>query len=142
MKELYLLRGIPGSGKSTLAKQLCSGAGSQYFEADQYFIDDEGNYNFDATKLRNAHEWCRNEVEYSMQFGYRGNPVDLPLAIIAVSNTFTQEWEMKPYYELAEKHGYRVYSIIVENRHGGVNEHDVPEEVLDKMEKRFEIKLR
>ena len=60
---------------------------------------------------------------------------------IVVSNTFTQEWEMKPYYELAEKHGYRVYSLIVENRHGGVNEHGVPEESLQKMEDRFEINL-
>jgi hypothetical protein len=29
----------------------------------------------------------------------------------------------------------------VENRHGGVNEHNVPEEVLTKMRERFEIKL-
>jgi hypothetical protein len=60
---------------------------------------------------------------------------------IVVSNTFTQEWEMKPYFELAETHGYRVFSIIIENRHGGVNEHNVPDEVLTKMRERFEIKL-
>jgi hypothetical protein len=61
---------------------------------------------------------------------------------IVVSNTFTQEWEMKPYFEMAEKHGYRVYSLIVENRHGGINEHGVPEESLQRMENRFETKLR
>lgn len=60
---------------------------------------------------------------------------------IAVSNTFTQEWEMKPYFELAQKHGYRVFSLVVENRHGGVNEHNVPAETLEKMKQRFEIKL-
>jgi hypothetical protein len=60
---------------------------------------------------------------------------------IVVSNTFTQEWEMQPYYDLAEKYGYRVYSLIVENRHGGVNEHGVPEEKLVQMKKRFEIRL-
>ena len=32
-------------------------------------------------------------------------------------------------------------SIIVENRHGSVNEHGVPEETLWKMKNRFEIKL-
>ena len=61
--------------------------------------------------------------------------------IIVVSNTFTQEWEMKPYYDMAETYGYKVFSIIIENRHGGVNEHSVPDEVLTKMRERFEIKL-
>jgi hypothetical protein len=48
---------------------------------------------------------------------------------------------MEPYFELAKKYGYRVHSIVVENRHGGVNEHGVPEETLTKMRDRFEIKL-
>jgi hypothetical protein len=60
---------------------------------------------------------------------------------VAVSNTFTQEWEMQPYYDLAAKYGYRVHSLIVENRHGGENSHGVPEEKLDQMEDRFEVKL-
>ena len=60
---------------------------------------------------------------------------------IVVSNTFTQEWEMEPYYKMAESWGYRVYSIIVENRHGGVNVHGVPEDKLQTMKHRFEIKL-
>jgi hypothetical protein len=60
---------------------------------------------------------------------------------IAVSNTFTQEWEIKPYVDLAEKYGYTVFTIIVENRHGGVNVHNVPEETLNAMLNRFETKL-
>jgi hypothetical protein len=60
---------------------------------------------------------------------------------VVVSNTFTQEWEMQPYYDLAKEHGYRVYSIIVENRHGGVNIHGVPQETLEKMKNRFEVQL-
>ena len=128
MKELYLLRGLPGSGKSTLAKSL----GGKHLEADMYFIDSEGEYKFDAAKLKKAHNWCQSNTELAMALGEK----------IVVSNTFTQEWEMKPYFELAEKYGYRVYSLIVENRHGGVNEHGVPEESLQKMEDRFNVKLR
>jgi hypothetical protein len=60
---------------------------------------------------------------------------------IAVSNTFTQEWELQPYYELAIKYGYYVTSIIVENRHGGTNKHDCPEDKIELMRNRFEIKL-
>lgn len=100
-------------------------------EADMYFIDGEGNYNFKPTQIKDAHDWCQEEVEFLMKYEHN----------VVVSNTFTQEWEMKPYYELAEKYGYRIYSIIVENRHGGVNEHGVPEDKLVIMRNRFEIKL-
>ena len=62
-------------------------------------------------------------------------------AKIVVANTFTQEWEMKPYFDVGDKYGYRVFSIIVENRHGGRNIHNVPEEALLKMKGRFEISL-
>ncbi len=60
---------------------------------------------------------------------------------ITVSNTFTQEWEMEPYFELAKKYGYKVFTVIVENRHGGINEHNVPEDKLEQMKNRFEVKL-
>ena len=133
MKKLFLLRGLPGSGKSTLAKSL-SIETTCHVEADMFFINDKGEYNFDASKLKEAHEWCRKEAEeYMKPYGFN---------TVIVSNTFTQEWEMKPYYELAEKYGYVVFSLVVENRHGGVNEHGVPEEALERMENRFELKLR
>jgi predicted kinase len=131
-KELFLLRGLPGSGKSTLAAQL----GGSLVEADRYFMQ-YGEYKFDASKLKEAHAWCRDQVRKWMEVDNAGYDVDR----IVVSNTFTQEWEMKPYYELAEKYGYRVYSIVVENRHGGKNVHNVPDEAIDRMRKRFEIKL-
>jgi predicted kinase len=127
MKELFLLRGLPGSGKSTLAKSL----GGKNFEADMFFMNN-GVYEFDATKLPNAHRWCQSRVVLSME--------DLDERIV-VSNTFTQEWEMKEYEDLAKEFGYIVYSLIVENRHDGVNSHNVPDEALTKMRNRFEIKL-
>jgi predicted kinase len=127
MKELYLLRGLPGAGKSTLAKSL----GGKYIEADMFFIKD-GVYKFDVTKLQDAHRWCLAIVGNWM--------VDNEKRII-VSNTFTQEWEMKNYYDWAKDFDYRVYSLIVENRHNGVNEHGVPQEKLEIMRDRFQIKL-
>jgi 50S ribosomal subunit-associated GTPase HflX len=60
---------------------------------------------------------------------------------IVVSNTFTQEWEMDEYVKLAETYGYMVFTIIVENRHGGVNQHGVPADKLGQMKNRFQIKL-
>ena len=37
--------------------------------------------------------------------------------------------------------GIKLFSLIVENRHGGVNEHGVPEDKLEIMKNRFEVKL-
>jgi ABC-type molybdenum transport system ATPase subunit/photorepair protein PhrA len=130
-KNLILLRGLPGSGKSTLAKLL---ADKDYChkEADMFFVDRDGNYKFEPSKIKEAHSWCQDEVAFLMK--YEHSP-------IVVSNTFTQEWEMDVYYKMAEKLGYRVTSMIVENRHGGKNEHGVPDDKLETMKNRFEVKL-
>jgi predicted kinase len=132
-KILYIVRGIPGSGKSTFAKTL----GGIHIEADQYFVDLEGNYNFDGSKIKLAHEYCKSQTESWMKTD--GDQVNVNK--IVVSNTFTQEWEMEPYFELAKTYGYKVFSIIVENRHIGTNVHNVPEEKIEQMRNRFEIKL-
>jgi hypothetical protein len=97
-----------------------------------YFVDREGNYKFKPSKIKAAHEWCQEEIEFLMKYEH---------SRIAVSNTFTQEWEMESYYELAKKYGYTVFSIIVENRHIGINEHGVPDDKLEIMKNRFSIKL-
>ena len=127
-KVLYIVRGIPGSGKSTFAKQLTSNV----FEADHYFYDNDGNYNFIPSEIKEAHKECQQFVGYAMESS---------IPKIAVSNTFTQEWEMEPYFELAKKHGFKVFTIVVENRHGGVNQHGVPEDKIQIMKDRFEVKL-
>lgn len=128
MKELMLLRGLPGSGKSTFAKLFKT---IEHYEADMFFMRGNG-YEFDGSKLKEAHAWCQDLVLMAMK---RSEPS------IVVSNTFTQEWEMDVYYKLAEQYGYRVHSLIVENRHNGVNEHGVPDNKLEQMKNRFEVKL-
>jgi predicted kinase len=131
-KILYLVRGVPGSGKSTLAKNL----GGTHFETDQYFMVN-GEYKFDGSKLRDAHEWCQHSVNTAMILNHTAGLNN----VIVVSNTFTQEWEMQSYIDMAKDWDYKVFSIIVENRHGGVNAHGVPEDKLQSMRDRFEIKL-
>jgi predicted kinase len=135
-KILTLVRGLPGSGKSTFANWIWN----EYAicEADKFFTDKEGNYNFDATKLSEAHKWCKEQVEIRMKDN-QANSQFYPE--IVVSNTFTQEWEMQPYIDLANQYGYTIFTIIVENRHGNSSVHGVPEETINKMKNRFEIKL-
>lgn len=94
MKKLIIMRGIPGSGKSYIAKQLVP--------ADKIYSTDDfwgPNYNFDITKLFQAHMWNQRRVETAMNSGYE---------LIAVDNTNVTWKEIKPYYELAKKYGYEV----------------------------------
>jgi len=131
-KILYIVRGLPGSGKSTLAKSL----GGKHFETDMFFITD-GEYKFDGAKIKEAHKWCQDSVNTAMLLNHTAGLNN----VIVVSNTFTQDWEMEPYFQMADYFDYKVFSIIVENRHGGVNQHGVPEDKLEQMKNRFEIKL-
>lgn len=90
--KLYIYRGLPGSGKSTRAKH-------NYdvefrFEADDYFTiklnwTNFGTYWFDPAKLQDAHKYCQWRTSQAINRGYN----------VAVANTFTQLWEMKPYLE-------------------------------------------
>ena len=133
-KDLILLRGLPGSGKSTLGEVILYMPNNSLkpLSADDYFTESDGTYNFKTEKLKEAHNDCQQRCANLMMNG---------VVKIVVSNTFTQEWEMKPYFEMAERYGYRVHTLVVENRHGGVNVHGVPDDKLEIMKNRFEVKL-
>ena len=135
-KVLILLRGLPGSGKSSFANLIW--ASQVICEADQFFYDKEGNYNFDVTKLGQAHKACQDKVEMFMRDNQNNHQF---YPEIVVSNTSTTEKELQPYLDLALRYGYIVVSLIVENRHGGQNVHGVPDEKLEQMRNRFNIKL-
>ncbi len=121
MQTLYLIRGLPGSGKSTLAKSL----DAKHVETDMFF-EKKGQYSFQPTLLPRAHKWCRQQVEMYLKSGFD----------VVVSNTFVQQWEMKPYKELAQK--YNVELIIKVCRKNFGNIHNVPEDTIKRMRRNWE----
>lgn len=127
MKRMTLVRGVSGSGKTTFAG-LVSGA---VVSADDYFTNEDGEYNFDAKQLKQAHQYCQDVTRAIMDGG----------GDVVVANTFTRKWEMDAYFKLAERYGYMVFTVIVENRHGGENVHGVPTEAINNMKERFEVVL-
>lgn len=127
MKQtLYIIRGLPGTGKSTLAKKLAKSEKIEYFEADMYFIDPKtGEYKWNAQDIGAAHEWCFREVEDEL---FNGKSV-------IVSNTFVELRTMEQYFVLGERLECRIMVIECLNNYGNI--HNVPEETLEKMKRRW-----
>lgn len=153
-RELILIRGLPGSGKSTLAQLMCNFdcydyMNVQWFEADMFFMKAKpgtqaAQYNepfylgyswsrtdyefvYDREKIPEAHRWCRDSTR---------NALVKDGSIVIVSNTFSRIWEMQPYIDMAKELNAKLTVITCEGSYGNV--HDVPEEVVEKMRKRWE----
>ena len=123
-----MVRGVPGSGKSTLAARLAGLLFYNHLETDQYWMVD-GEYKFDFNHLAEAHEWC---LDTTRAFLEKGNGV-------VVSNTFTVQRNMRPYFMLAKELGIRPQVILCQGQFGNI--HNVPDETLVKMTNQFEYDL-
>lgn len=123
MKRLFLIRGLPGSGKTTLAKMITEYA----VAADDFMVDAARGYSFKPAQLSNCHGACQGRVKGWMEADCEP---------IAVHNTFTQAWEAKAYFKLADEFGYEVFVISCENKFG--NDHGVPEGSIAIMRERWE----
>ena len=130
MTTLTLIRGIPGSGKSTLAKILAAHSGGKHIEADMFFVDDDGNYNWTADRIADAHAWCQESTRKFLRAGHD----------VVVSNTFTTHKELKPYFDIAL--GFDITPVIITMQNNFGNVHDVPVEAIDRMKNRFQYDVR
>lgn len=149
-KIFYLLRGVSGSGKSSLAEELrvlyssvqetAWGANVFYASADNFFMQN-GKYEFNPDLLSEAHYKCYNGIEEFME---NYEKYHIGQFVVILDNTNTQEKHFKKYIDLAEKYGYTIVSLVVENRHGNESVHNVDERTLERQEARLRgsIKLR
>jgi predicted kinase len=129
MRDLILIRGLPGSGKSTLAFRLSPNPRA----ADDFFVRD-GIYQFDGSKLSQAHAACQEAA--------RADLAATGLAVVC--NTFSQGWEIYPYIEIARKTGARL--TVLDLFDSGANDealarantHGVPAQTIALMRSRWE----
>jgi len=120
---LTLIRGLPGSGKTTFAKTFKA----IHLEADMYFIDQQGNYNFDPLLLKEAHQWCLQQCEQYLEKGED----------VVVANTFVKHWEMQAYRQLAKTCRARLTIKICTGNYK--NTHGVTPQTIDKMVKNWQV---
>ncbi len=120
---LTLIRGLPGSGKSTLAKTLPA----VHLEADMYFVDSEGVYEYQAEKIADAHQWCQKQTEYWLKKGKS----------VVVSNTFVKQWEMSVYKKLAKKYRAKLEILVCREQYGNI--HGVEPETVERMRRDWQV---
>tara|TARA_B100000927_G_scaffold275648_1_gene255810 strand:+ start:6032 stop:6547 length:516 start_codon:yes stop_codon:yes gene_type:complete len=102
-KLLIIIRGLSGSGKTTLADLIVRyNDNSGDVTADDFFLDEDDVYHFDFKKIKEAHSWCQEETKEMMEEG---------LEVIVVHNTFKQQWEAVPYFNLASQYSYDVQVV-------------------------------
>lgn len=122
--RLILIRGVPGSGKSTYAKSYFNG--HIHLEADMYFIQPDGSYDWAAERLGKAHSWCQESTKI-----FLNNNCD-----VVVSNTFTTRKELDPYINFAQDNDIPFVVFRMTAEYGSV--HNVPQVIIEKMKTRFE----
>lgn len=123
---LLLIRGLPGSGKSTLARELSERFSLEHLEADMFFENERGDYEFDADKIGDAHEWCQSKARRYLESNQA----------VVVSNTSVRLWEIKPYKQMAERLGLKVYYLECKGQFDSV--HNVPSSTIKKMQKKWQ----
>lgn len=135
MKQLIILKGASGSGKSTFADFIKNGWWNSHEVsiccADDYFTKD-GVYNFDVTKLSEAHSECKANFNAS---------IDAEFPVIIVANTNTNDWEYAYYTNIAKENGYKIFHIVIENRHGSKDIHGVPDGVKERQKENLRKSL-
>lgn len=130
IKNVFVLRGVSGCGKSSVAEAICAGDENTVIVcADDFFTRQDGSYHFDASLLGRAHKNCR----YLFDLALKNEDVRR----IIVANTNTTEKEFSHYKTEAENLGHRVFCLVIENRHGNTDVHNVPEEAKESQKARL-----
>jgi 2',3'-cyclic-nucleotide 3'-phosphodiesterase/NEDD4-binding protein 2 len=132
-RNLIILKGVSGAGKTTFCDLI---AGPKVVICADDFFYEEGVYQFDGNYIGQAHAECRAKFDRWLN--------DDVITNIIISNTNTKPSDYKYYVDQANAKGLRITYVVLENRHGNKNVHDVPEHVLERQEQniRQNLKLR
>ena len=109
-----------GMGKSTLCDTIRSKLPQDQTtvcSADRFFIEPaSGEYKFDHTRIKDAHEWCHSNFQQVAGCNYLvaittvggGQALRAQQRLVIVDNTCIKKWEYQKYVDEGTQAGYRV----------------------------------
>ena len=145
--KCWILRGYPGSGKSTFAETISKEESAVIVSADNFWIDSFGKYNFDASKLKLAHQDCFDKFKEAVLSGRN----------VIVDNTNLKYDDAKKYLDFLVTNNNlneTIYSVVFKeisyndiekaislrtNREDGKN---IPEDKMRMMHRLFKNDIR
>tara|TARA_R100000781_G_scaffold3891_1_gene5131 strand:- start:918 stop:1382 length:465 start_codon:yes stop_codon:yes gene_type:complete len=137
MKQLIIMQGISGSGKSTFVKAFKK-KNDIVLSTDDYFIDDDGNYNFDESKLKEYHMKTFTECVNKMQDTNRPEKVIKGIlgdVTIWLDNTNCKNKDVDPYISVAKLNGFKVFHIRADVTVTPLLNSKAPTEVVEQQKK-------
>lgn len=151
LRIAYVIRGLSGSGKSTLSRMIARfvetdpafgpprQGSAKIVSTDDFFMHD-GVYVFDEKLLGKNHGLAYETFVTALKptSGFR---------TVILDNTNSQHWEFENYIAAAQEAGWDVQVIIVGDPKNEQhiqecikrNTHGVPEAVVRRMSKRFQL---
>lgn len=116
--DVIIMRGLPRTTKSDLAKSLrffaslktdkFPGAGGilnpTILSTDDFFTKEDGSYEFDPLKLKEAHDWNFNRFK---------DAISKQEKFIIVDNTNIKAYHYYHYLDYAQRNSYRVSILII-----------------------------
>ena len=90
-------------------------------QQDHFFVDNNGVYRYDASKVEEAVKYCYEHVMESLQKGLR----------VVVANNFTKTWTVEKYIETAKRFDAEIVVMRAMGRYQ--NNTGVPPEQVKKL---------
>mgnify|MGYP003149230830 CR=1 FL=1 len=141
VNNVILVRGLPGSGKTTIANMLNRGTNTYRAATDDWFVNEDGKYDFNPSDLVVNHaaclDWFKDRVD---QANGTHN--------IIIHNTFSMFWEFHPYIDyvkniMSDENMFNIH--IIDMYDGGLsnenlekrNDHGVNKDTIERMRDRW-----
>lgn len=128
--KMIITIGCSGSGKTTLSRRLMSVLNLDHVRcsADKFFETPNGGYDFDPSKLSEAHGACFREAVEALQRGQN----------VLVDNTNTTAAEVAPYIAMGQAYNADVRIVMADCQVDvciARNTHNVPSNVISRQAK-------